>query len=92
MTGQPIRGGTAFTQILLDEFALPRLMEGLPPLPAFDEEDQENEAPDQENIDAELYEDLNDACATTNLRMNAAIPTNVPLAEEEDIEVTVMDG
>ncbi len=92
MTGQPIRGGTAFTQILLDEFALPRLLEGLPPLPVDDEEDQENNAPDQENIDAELYEDLNDACATTNLRMNAAIPTNVPLAEEEDIEITVMDG
>lgn len=52
MTGQPIRAGTAFTQILLDEAALPRLMEGLPPVPVLDEE--EPDAPDQELIDAEL--------------------------------------
>jgi hypothetical protein len=88
MTGQAIRGGTAYTQILLDEFALPRLMEGLPAMP---EAEVEDEGPDQENIDAELYEDQNDLCAVTNLRMNVAMPTKVPLGEEEDIEVTVLD-
>jgi DNA-directed RNA polymerase II subunit RPB1 len=89
MTGQTIRGGTAYTQILLDEFALPRLMEGLP---AIDFGDEEDEAPDQENIDNELYEDQNDACATTNLRMNVAMPTNVVEQGEEDIEVTILDS
>jgi DNA-directed RNA polymerase beta' subunit len=88
MTGQAIRGGTAYTQILLDEFALPRLMEGLPAMP---EAEVEDEGPDQENIDAELYEDQNDLCAVTNLRMNVAMPTKVPLGEEEDIEITVLD-
>lgn len=88
MTGQTIRGGTAFTQILLDEFALPRLMEGLPALP---EEEVEEDAPDQENIDAEMYEDVNDACATTQLRMNLAMPTDVAQNDEDDIEIAVID-
>ena len=88
MTGQTIRGGTAFTQILLDEFALPRLMEGLPALP---EEEVEEEEPDQENIDAELYEDINDVCATTQLRMNLAMPTDVAENNEDDIEIAVID-
>ena len=52
LAGQTIRAGTAFSQILLDEAALPRLLEGLP----IEEEDEEEEvaAPDQEQIDQEL--------------------------------------
>jgi DNA-directed RNA polymerase II subunit RPB1 len=89
MTGQPLRGGTAFTQILLDEFALPRLMEGLP---AMEEAEEEEDAPQQENIDNELYEDTNDACAATNLRMNLEMPATVQENNEEDIEITVLDA
>ena len=89
MTGQPLRGGTAFTQILLDEFALPRLMEGLP---AMEEAEEEEDAPQQENIDNELYEDTNDACAATNLRMNLEMPATVQENNEEDIEITLLDG
>jgi DNA-directed RNA polymerase beta' subunit len=88
MTGQTLRGGTAFTQILLDEFALPRLMEGLP---AMEEAEEENEGPQQENIDNELYEDTNDACAATNLRMNLEMPATIQENNEEDIEITVLD-
>jgi DNA-directed RNA polymerase II subunit RPB1 len=88
MTGQTLRGGTAFTQILLDEFALPRLMEGLP---AMEEVEEENEGPQQENIDNELYEDTNDACAATNLRMNLEMPATIQENNEEDIEITVLD-
>ena len=88
MTGQPLRGGTAFTQILLDEFALPGLMEGLPDM---EEEEEEMEAPQQENIDNELYEDVNDACAATNLRMNLEMPATIQQNDEDDIEVTVID-
>ena len=89
MTGQPLRGGTAFTQILLDEFALPRLMEGLP---AMEEAEEEEDAPQQENIDNELYEDTNDACAATNLRMNLEMPATIQENNEEDIEITVLDA
>ena len=88
MTGQPIRGGTAFTQILLDEFSLPRLMEGLP---AFETQDAEDDAPEQENIDSELYEDTNDLCAAANLRMNLEMPAKVSENDEEDIQITVLD-
>jgi len=88
MTGQPLRGGTAFTQILLDEFALPGLMEGLPDM---EEDEEEMEAPQQENIDNELYEDVNDACAATNLRMNLEMPATIQQNDEDDIEVTVID-
>jgi hypothetical protein len=38
MTGQPIRAGTGFTQILLDEQALPELMKGMEELPEDEEE------------------------------------------------------
>ena len=41
MMGQPIRGGTAFSQILLDEQALPLLLEGLA---------EEEEAEDEETF------------------------------------------
>jgi len=89
MTGQPVRGGTAFTQILLDEAALPRLLEGLPAMP---EEEEEEETLDQEDIDNELYEDKNDACASTQLRMNISMPINVARHDEEEIDVTILDG
>jgi DNA-directed RNA polymerase II subunit RPB1 len=89
MTGQPVRGGTAFTQILLDEAALPRLLEGLPAMP---KEEEEEETLDQEDIDNELYEDKNDACASTQLRMNISMPINVARHDEEEIDVTILDG
>jgi hypothetical protein len=88
MTGQVIRGGTAFTQILLDEFALPRLMEGLPAMePRFEETDE----PDQENIDTELHEDANDLCSAAQLRMNLQMPATTQENNEQDIEITVLD-
>jgi DNA-directed RNA polymerase II subunit RPB1 len=39
MAGQTIRSGTAFSQILLDEPAMERMMEGLPPQEDLEEED-----------------------------------------------------
>jgi DNA-directed RNA polymerase II subunit RPB1 len=45
MTGQPIRAGTGFTHILLDEAALPRLMEGM----AAQEDDEEEKKADGAN-------------------------------------------
>jgi DNA-directed RNA polymerase II subunit RPB1 len=87
MTGQPIRAGTAFTQILLDEVALPRLMEGLAPFAMGDEEE---ELVDQELRNAELYGEDDDACARLESRMNMVMPAQANLEDEEDIELITL--
>ena len=86
MMGQPIRGGTGFSQIMLDEVALPRLLSGLPAAPQ--EEDEEFDL-DQSNIDAALYEDANDACSSTRLAMNFTLPKAQAVIEEEDVDWVV---
>ena len=93
MMGQPIRGGTSFSQILLDESALQRLMEGLPPLAESDQyEDEEAEAPTQEEVDAELYVDPNDVCSSTQMKMNVTMPPAATLMEEPDMELHILEG
>ena len=87
MTGQPFRGGTGFFNVLLDEAAFLRLQEGLPPM---DVEESDDEGPTQEQIDKELYEDHDDICATTRLRMNVAMPAAATIGEEPDVEWAIM--
>ena len=87
MTGQPFRGGTGFFNVLLDEAAFLRLQEGLPPM---DVEESDDEGPTQEQIDKELYEDHDDICATTRLRMNVAMPAAATIGEEPDVEWAVL--
>jgi DNA-directed RNA polymerase II subunit RPB1 len=89
MTGQPIRGGTSFFNVLLDEGAFLRLQEGLPPLEGYDEED---EGPTQDQIDEAIYEDENDLCSSAHLRMNIAMPNGNKILEEPDIEIDVIDA
>jgi hypothetical protein len=83
MTGQPIRGGTAFSDILLDEVAVLRLQQGLPPSMPL-----KGEAPAP--VDDEFVEqDANDMCSATRLKMNLTLPSStVNLEEEPDIEFT----
>jgi len=89
MAGQPIRGGTAFSDILLDEVALMRLQKGLPTATPFDEEEA---APSQEEIDGQLYQDPNDMCSANRLRMNISMPKAKAVIEDEpDIEMMVLD-
>lgn len=88
MTGQVIRGGTAFSQILLDETALMRLQENLPAVPDYDEEE---EGPTDEQVEEELFEDANDICSKTRLRMNITMPTEAVLVDEEDVEMVVLE-
>ena len=85
MMGQPIRAGTAFTQILLDEVALPKLLEGLPEV----EEKEEDEEPTytQEEMDENLYGE-EDLCARVETQMNLILPNSeTRITEEEDIEL-----
>ena len=89
MTGQPIRGGTAFSQIMLDEHAMMRLQVGLPPTEQDEDEDDE-EAPTQEDIDRELYTDPDDLCNSTRLRVNMTLPAAGTILEEADVEINEM--
>ena len=90
MTGQPIRGGTAFSQILLDEEILPRLLAGQSAIPGEDEEEEQDIELTQENIDYALFDDSNDPCSLTRLHMNMNIPMHEELIEEDDIEITTI--
>ena len=87
MTGQPIRGGTGFSEILLDESALMRLQKDLPIV----EEEEEEYIPTQENIEEELYQDPNDKCALTNLKLNVTLPQGTNIIEEPDVELTLIE-
>jgi DNA-directed RNA polymerase beta' subunit len=89
MTGQPIRAGTGFTQILLDEAALPGLMKDLQPLP---EDEEEVELPDQNVLNSERFsDDENDHCAQLQTQMNMTLPVaGTQLEDEEEIEIVAL--
>jgi DNA-directed RNA polymerase II subunit RPB1 len=82
MAGQPIRGGTAFSDILLDEVALLRLQKGLPPVKDYR---IGREAPvEDEDVDSQP---TNDMCSPARLRMNLTLPTTkANLMDEPDID------
>ena len=88
MTGQVIRGGTGFFNVLLDEGAFMRLQEGLAPVEGYDEE--EDGELTQEQLDKALYEDENDMCSSAQLRMNVTMPNATAVADEPDIEVMLV--
>jgi DNA-directed RNA polymerase II subunit RPB1 len=88
MTGQVIKGGTAFSQILLDEMALLRLQENLPPVEDIEEEE---EGPTDEQVEDELFEDSGDICSKTRLRMNITMPTEAVLVNEPDVDMIVLE-
>ena len=87
MTGQVIRGGTGFFNVLLDEGAFMRLQEGLAPVEGYDEEEDELT---EEQLEKALYEDENDVCSSARLRMNVTLPNATKVAEEPDVEVMVL--
>lgn len=90
MAGQTIRSGTAFSQILLDEPALERMMEGLPPQDDLEEEDMEAE---DDALNALIIgaESRDDACARTEFQMNVSMPPAVEYADEPEVEMTIVD-
>ena len=89
MTGQPIRGGTTFSQLLLDEMALMRLQKGLPPVATSEEEDIEDV--DDDDIAEELAVASDDRCNTVRLRMNAVMPNADVDLDEPDVVFNVLD-
>ena len=84
MMGQPFRGGTAFSQILLDDVMLMKLSKGLGPYEA--EEDNESVTYEEDvNIDAEA------PCSTAQFQVNMIIPPTTKTLIEDDIELVSLD-
>jgi DNA-directed RNA polymerase II subunit RPB1 len=86
MMGQPIRGGTAFSQVILDEAVLSKLLEG-----SMDQKDEEEEAVGDisEILEGGLH--IGDPCSTVQFGMNMSMPPKVESLVEPDIGITVIE-
>ncbi len=84
MMGQPIRGGTAFSQILLDDQMFEQLTKGLDPV----EDDEE-----EEEGDLDLFfgaTEATDPCNKANFQMSVVMPNALEgLEDESPIELYV---
>jgi DNA-directed RNA polymerase II subunit RPB1 len=92
MTGQPIRGGTSFTQILLDEAAMKELIATAPPPRRTVER-----APQlvQEQIERILEAPQVPGCRQEDLRIPAALPpmdpTTIVPTDLPELEIVLVD-
>jgi DNA-directed RNA polymerase II subunit RPB1 len=86
MMGQPIRGGTAFSQILLDDQVLPKLLADVDvnKYGAVLEEEEEGDLLAEDEIG------LDDPCAIPPFQMNLSIQKEKQLVEEPDIEIELI--
>ena len=86
MMGQAIRGGTAFSQILLDDQMLPELLKEI--------DVEKNKLEDEEEGDlsrlGETDISMSDPCSTTQFQMNMVMPQGKAIMEEDDIEVNIL--
>ena len=89
MTGQTMRGGTTFSELLLDEAALMRLQKGLPPV--ADQEEEDVEDLDEDDIAEELATIGDDRCNAVRLRMNTVMPEGDMDLEEPDVVFNVLE-
>jgi DNA-directed RNA polymerase II subunit RPB1 len=91
MTGQPIRGGTSFTGILLDEEAMLRYMNEVPEDKRFDPPEQDPLKTDGE-IDQVLYKKESGYCAADNLKFDTTLPQrNETQSAEEMPDINVVE-
>ena len=85
MMGQAIRGGTAFSQILLDDQMLVKLMESIKVENMMEEEEEG----DLSRLDESGMKKM-DPCSSTQFQMNMIMPDASTLMEEEDVEFNVV--
>jgi DNA-directed RNA polymerase beta' subunit len=83
MMGQPIRGGTAFSQILLDDMMLPELLKSID-IEKRLEREEEGDLSRMEESDGQM-----DPCSSTQFKMNMVMPSIMSVMEEEDIELVI---
>lgn len=90
MMGQPIRGGTAFSQILMDDQMLSKLLESV------DVDKYKGVLEDEEEGDitqlGEAGVQLADPCSSTQFQMNMVLPSGKTVIEEPEIEIDLIDG
>ena len=84
MTGQPIRGGTSFTSLLLDEEALLKYISEAPEDKRFDPPSQDALKTDEE-VDGVLYKTESGYCASDNLKFDTSLPQRNESAVAEDM-------
>ncbi len=83
MTGQPIRGGTSFSQLLLDEEALLKYVSETPEDKRF--QPTEEGVRTEEDIDETIYKSEGGYCAASNLHLDAPLPRINEDVEAEDM-------
>ena len=86
MMGQPIRGGTAFSQILLDDQMLPELLKDI------DVKNDQLELEEEGDL-SKLSEhglQLADPCSTNQFQANMIIPPVKAVLDEPDIEINLI--
>jgi len=88
MMGQPIRGGTAFSQILLDDMMLPELLKSIDVEKNKGRLEQEEEG-DLSRLD-ESGTQLLDPCSSTQFKMNMVMPRMSTVLEEEDVDLEII--
>jgi DNA-directed RNA polymerase II subunit RPB1 len=90
MTGQPIRGGTSFTNVLLDESALQAFIATAPP---GKKSVERAPALGQKQITAMLEKEGSAGCRQEDLRIPAALPAFEVTGDQElpDMEITLVD-
>jgi DNA-directed RNA polymerase II subunit RPB1 len=88
MMGQPIRGGTAFSQVLMDDQMLGNLLQSV------DIDKYKGVLDDEEEGDittlGEAGLQLADPCSTTQFQMNMVLPSTKAVIEEPEIEIDVI--
>jgi DNA-directed RNA polymerase II subunit RPB1 len=84
MMGQPIRGGTAFSQIVLDDQMLVELLSAVDVDKNKGVLEQEKEG----NLAVELG--VSDPCSITKFQMNMVLPSAKTVLEEPDIEIDII--
>jgi DNA-directed RNA polymerase II subunit RPB1 len=91
MTGQPIRGGTSFSSILLDEDSLKKFMSEATGVDLTGLEKEEEYTQDDEDATLSASRagagDKDDACALPRLRLEASLPDQY----EENVEYKEME-
>lgn len=87
MMGQPIRGGTAFSQILMDDQAMIEMMKdvNLDQYKGVLEQEEEGNLTEMDD-----YAHLNDPCSNTQFQMNMIMPQSTEIMEEPEIEMEIM--
>jgi DNA-directed RNA polymerase II subunit RPB1 len=88
MMGQPIRGGTAFSQILMDEQMIVKLLESVDVDRHKGVLEEEEEGDLSELGEAGLQ--LADPCSSANFQMNMTLPGSRVMIDEPEIEIDVI--